>query len=738
MDKRLSTGRLITDRLISKSLKGVAAAMAVWGGLGYACHFIAERSRAEESAIEAKIAVARRVLADTVGEPFAGGSANCQRLRSVLEGTGSIVAEVNGFSENVIAEKCGEAENKIKRIMPSARSEATTMLGQLRQLKIDYASSRGESNRRFAVVIGKANDAIQKRVSLERKLNQYRTGLKSVIDKSERGSSYGDGKQLLGDMTFMDVRGMKTSAVIAKACSEVKDSWAALSDADKVVVDMISQVETAKKGIRSTVNELNTFVASAEELHTRFMNLPTVKAWEHSAEWYRNECRVIVGNVRRYIKGPYFYDKTLAKDLLETVSKLQGKVAETDSPEPVELYRNLQMKYNEFTSNCTWRQGVKHPEVAHVVSSSTPNQWIAESGWGFVNPGTSDLTVRVKWPHPQEWYRNECRVIGDNVRHFINGPYYYDRSTSNWLLNKISELEGKIDKGDIVESVELHKRIQETYRDFASKCTWRQGVAHPQISHVISSSTPNQWMAETGWEFVTPGTSDLTVRRKAPTWARPKEWFERECSVLEKNVRFYTSGGYRYPRGGEAGVVRQIQNLRQRLNADDPEGSARAYSELKDTYSTFVNQCQWTSGLRHPRFPHVVSGMIANQWVAENGWEFVNPGISDFTVRKKPVQVRCDACRGYGYVVQKTRCYSCNGRGRVPNPAAQVGQAVNVVGGLVNAFGGGRRGCQVPRIPQGPSEIRCSSCNGIGNQQQNIRCNKCMGNGMIYQNQGYR
>ena len=124
MDKRLSTGRLITDRLISKSLKGVAAAMAVWGGLGYACHFIAERSRAEESAIEAKIAVARRVLADTVGEPFAGGSANCQRLRSVLEGTGSIVAEVNGFSENVIAEKCGEAENKIKRIMPSARSEA--------------------------------------------------------------------------------------------------------------------------------------------------------------------------------------------------------------------------------------------------------------------------------------------------------------------------------------------------------------------------------------------------------------------------------------------------------------------------------------------------------------------------------------------------------------------------------------------------------------------------------------
>ena len=79
MDKRLSSGRLVTDKLILKSLKGAAAAVAVWGGLGYACHFIAERSRVEESAIEAKIAVARRVLADTVGEPSAGGGANCRR-----------------------------------------------------------------------------------------------------------------------------------------------------------------------------------------------------------------------------------------------------------------------------------------------------------------------------------------------------------------------------------------------------------------------------------------------------------------------------------------------------------------------------------------------------------------------------------------------------------------------------------------------------------------------------------
>ena len=616
MDKRLSTGRLITDRLILKSLKGAAVSVAVWGGLGYACHFIAERSRAEESAIEAKIAVARRVLADTVGEPSAGGGANCQRLRRALDEAQSIVAEVNRFGENAIAEKYSEAEDKCKRITSSAKNEASTLLEQLKQLKTDYASARGDFNRKFTVV-DKAKDAIQKRDSLEQKLNQYRIGLKGVIDESERESSSGSNKHLLDSLEFMNVHFMSPSEVIAKACSEVEKSWSALFDSDNAVADMIGQLEAAKRDIRSKAEELNTFVASAENLHTRFMQLP------------------------------------------------EGET----------------------------------------------------------------------WPHPQEWYRNECRVIGDNVRHFTNGPYNYDRSKSNWILNKISELEGKIDSEDVLESVELHKRIQEAYHDFASKCTWRQGVAHPKVAHVISSSTPNHWAPESGWEFIYPGTSNLAVRRKAPTWSRPKEWFERECSVIEKNVGFYTSGGYRYPRGGDANVLRKIQNLRQRLNANDPEGSTQAHSELKAVYDTFVNQCQWTSGLRHPRFPHVVSGMTANQWVAENGWEFVNPGTSDFSVRRKPVQVRCDACRGNGYVVQKTNCNSCNGRGRVPNPAAQVGQVVNAVGGLVDAFGGRRRGRPVPRIPQGPSEIDCSACKGRGYRQENIPCDKCKGSRVIYKYQ---
>lgn len=224
-----------------------------------------------------------------------------------------------------------------------------------------------------------------------------------------------------------------------------------------------------------------------------------------------------------------------------------------------------------------------------------------------------------------------------------------------------------------------------------------------------------------------------TPRPVTQEWPRPKEWFYNECNVIERNIQHYSSGGYRYDRNLSSQVGSQISTLRNQLSRNDIGGSVRAYNELKQTYQSFVNGCQWQANLRHPRYNHVVSSHTPNRWDAESGWEFVNPGTSDLTVRRKPVQVRCDACRGNGYVVQKARCYSCNGRGRVPNPAAQVGQAVNVVGGIFGALGGrGGRRVPVPRVPQAPAEIRCSSCNGSGNQQQRVRCDRCGGTGKIY------
>ncbi len=241
--------------------------------------------------------------------------------------------------------------------------------------------------------------------------------------------------------------------------------------------------------------------------------------------------------------------------------------------------------------------------------------------------------------------------------------------------------------------------------------------------------TPSQPSPPT---YMPPTTSGGTASRPiTPEWPRPKDWFYNECNVIERNVQHYTGGGYRYDRSSARQISSQISTLKNQLSRNDVNGSVRAYNELKQVYNSFVNSCQWQANMRHPRYNHVVSSYTPNQWMAENGWEFVHPGTSDFSVRRKPIQVRCSSCRGHGYVIQKSRCYSCNGRGRVPNPAAQIGAAVNVVGGLVNTFGGKRS--RPTRMPSRiPAEIKCQTCNGMRNLQQQVRCNLCNGARFIY------
>ena len=316
-----------------------------------------------------------------------------------------------------------------------------------------------------------------------------------------------------------------------------------------------------------------------------------------------------------------------------------------------------------------------------------------------------------------------------SLKDFCAGGYRYNKDCVYEFAEKYKALMSALNQKDPLKSDEAFAAVSAAYHAFKETVAWQRGLAHPKFPHVLSSAGEGRWIAEEGWEFVYPGTSDLTVRRKAPTWVRPKEWFERECSAIEKNVCFYTSGGYRYPRGGDAGVIRQIQNLRQRLNADDPEGSARAYSELKDMYNTFVNQCQWTSGLRHPRFPHVVSGMTANQWVAENGWEFVSPGTGDLSVRRIPKAIKCSKCRGKCIYKIRVSCAVCKGARYVPNPVV-VGTAVNFGLNTVRRRGRGRN---LPsHIPTGPSKVPCSGCNAHGFVYNQIQCEQCRGTGIIY------
>lgn len=77
----------------------------------------------------------------------------------------------------------------------------------------------------------------------------------------------------------------------------------------------------------------------------------------------------------------------------------------------------------------------------------------------------------------------------------------------------------------------------------------------------------------------------------------------------------------------------------------------------------------WRPGMRHPKQSKVYATATPGQWALEPGYEFVNPGTSDWRVRKIPVYVPCPSCNGVGvvYVNHRNRivrrsCGRCRGK----------------------------------------------------------------------------
>lgn len=347
-------------------------------------------------------------------------------------------------------------------------------------------------------------------------------------------------------------------------------------------------------------------------------------------------------------------------------------------------------------------------------------------------PGSATPIKPAAWRHSPDWYASEGKALLKSLKDFCAGGYRYDKNRVYVFAEKYKAFTSALSQNDPLKSDETFAAVRDAYHAFKETVVWQSGLPHSKFPHVQSSSGEGRWRAEEGWEFVNPGTADLTVRKVLAKWICPQNWYKKECEIISKNMRYYLSGPFACNRRIGDDICRGVRDLEAKIYSGAPDEVDRMYRNLAAAYKQFAAGCQWRQGVKHPTIANVHSGYSKDTWEADAGWVFVNPGTSDLTVRRVPVQIRCDACRGNGYVVQRVRCYSCNGRGRVPNPAAQVGQAVNVVGGLVNAFGGGRRGRHVPRIPQGPSEIRCSSCNGMGSQQQNVRCSRCNGAGTIY------
>ena len=140
-----------------------------------------------------------------------------------------------------------------------------------------------------------------------------------------------------------------------------------------------------------------------------------------------------------------------------------------------------------------------------------------------------------------------------------------------------------------------------------------------------------------------------------------------------------------------------------------------------DAMRRFELNCRWRSGISRGDGTH--SGNIEGTW---------EPDAGRVMVGGRAMRVmRCGNCSGTGAVRSIEYCSSCNGRGRVANPAAQVSYAVNMGVEIASMFGGGRaRRIQTPHVER---EINCSSCNGQGRVSVTRTCSRCNGSGRIYE-----
>ena len=380
---------------------------------------------------------------------------------------------------------------------------------------------------------------------------------------------------------------------------------------------------------------------------------------------------------------------------------------------------------------------VERPSEGYVKESG-----YASAGGGIVTDTDDEVKVAdeaktvvespappaVVWVHPKEWYDQECEKALSNVRALSSGGYRFDRNLATQVAQKIKQLRTAISDDDANTCERVHGEMIGLYREFSDGCVWEQGRRHAQFPHIVSSYQKGRWDAEPGYEFVNPGTSDLTVREKPQQWVHPREWYQRECNVISQNVRNTMSGPYSYNSSAANTVLKKANSLLSSLGNGKPDAIERMCADLQSSYREFQSTCQWRAGVRHPQIQHVYSSSQPNTWAAEKGWEFVNPGTSDLSVRKAKVACTCTRCKGNGVLLTNARCGTCGGSGKVANPAAAVTDAVV---GFANVFGGKKRK-RLPRINAGPTTIPCTSCGGRGRVQQQIQCDRCNGAGQYY------
>ena len=116
----------------------------------------------------------------------------------------------------------------------------------------------------------------------------------------------------------------------------------------------------------------------------------------------------------------------------------------------------------------------------------------------------------------------------------------------------------------------------------------------------------------------------------------------------------------------------------------------------------------WKPGTRHPKQPHVRASDTPGEWILDEGYEFVHPGTSDWTVRKVTMPSPCAKCGGTGVVKSLLKCSLCKGRKTYPVHVSEIDRRT------------GR-----PRMVT--QRISCPTCNGMGGTYIDGVCPKCNG-----------
>ena len=359
------------------------------------------------------------------------------------------------------------------------------------------------------------------------------------------------------------------------------------------------------------------------------------------------------------------------------------------------------------------------PDVEEGADSSQPQQ----------TPSPSSTVPVVKtWIRPKDWYEAQCQEIQRRMITLCSGGYLFDRRDAVAVARQIKDLRKAISEEDANSCNGMYEELVKQFKSFSESCRWQQGLKHSKIPHIVSAYQRGVWDAEEGYEFVNPGTSDLTVREKVQQLSHSADWYIRECDVISQNVRNAQNGPYYYDSRLANQTLSKAQQLRSKIYSEKPNVVDGLCLELQQVYREFKSTCRWRSGVRHPNIAHVISATRENTWNAESGWEFVNPGTSDLTVRKSVIAQKCNKCRGTGRISMNYRCARCGGNGRIRNPAADVGQAVKDVVGIF----GGRNGRRIRNVPTGPAFITCPDCGGRRYSTQETSCDNCGGLGQRY------